>query len=126
MTTDVAAQAVAPTLESAIAFISLHATQEDLDRIYATAKQRSKALREARAASVAKGTLVRLGNIKPKYMDGLTGKVVEVRQGRSTTKVDIELDAESTDRLRMHRDNVPDDVERHRLNNVPASVCHPQ
>ncbi|MFB6886721.1 hypothetical protein ACFCY8_38565 [Streptomyces noursei] len=125
MTTSVTAQA-APTLLSSIDFISLHATQEDLDRVYAAAKQRTRALREARAASVTKDALIRLANVKPKYMDGLTGKVVDVRHGRSTTKVDIELDPESTNRLRFHRANIPDDVERHKLTNVPASVCHRQ
>ncbi|MFD3422074.1 hypothetical protein [Streptomyces decoyicus] len=124
MPTTVAEQPT-PTLESAIGFITLHATQEDLDRISAAAKQRTKALREARAAAVTKGVDIRLGNCRPKYMSGLTGEVVEVRQGRSSTTVDIVLDATSTEILRLHR-HVPDGVERYRLNNVRASVCHVQ
>lgn len=116
-----------PTLETAVGFITLHASQEDLDRIYAAAKQRAKALRDVRAASVTTGALVRLGNVKPKYMDGLTGKVVDVRQGRSTTKVDIELDLDSTEIMRVSSNHyIPVGTERHRLNNVPASVCHLQ
>ncbi|MFI8932417.1 hypothetical protein ACIG3E_32735 [Streptomyces sp. NPDC053474] len=114
----------APTLETAIGYISLHATQNDLDRIHAAAKQRATALREARAAAVTKGSTVRIGNARPKYMNGLTGVVVDVRQGRSTV-VDLELDAESTDVLRTFRP-IPDTVERHTLNNVYASVCHLQ
>ncbi|MEU6331597.1 hypothetical protein ABZ851_30600 [Streptomyces sp. NPDC047049] len=124
MPTTVAEQPT-PTLESAIGYITLHATQEDLDRINAAVKQRTKALREVRAAAVTKGADVRLGDCRPKYMSGLAGKVVEVRQGRSTTTVDIELDSKSTETLRLHR-NIPDGVERHRLNNVPASICHMQ
>ncbi|MEW2434252.1 hypothetical protein AB0952_08725 [Streptomyces caniferus] len=124
MPTNVAEQP-ALTLESAIGYITLHATQEDLDRIYAAAKQRTKALRAVRAAAVTKGADIRLGNCNPKYMSGLAGVVVEVRQGRSTTRVDIELDQESTEILRLHRD-IPHGVERHQLNNVPASICHVQ
>ncbi|MFJ8676813.1 hypothetical protein [Streptomyces sp. NPDC093589] len=123
MPTPVAEQP-APTLESAIGYTTQHATQEDLDRIIAAVKQRAKALRAVRAAAVTKGADIRLGNCNPKYMSGLTGKVVEVHNGRSTT-VDIELGPESTETLRLHRD-IPHGVERHRLTNVRASVCHLQ
>ncbi|MFH0246382.1 hypothetical protein ACGRHY_29075 [Streptomyces sp. HK10] len=117
----------APTLEAAIGFVSLHASQDDLDRIYAAAKQRTKVLREARAAAVTKGVTVRIDNIKPKYLSGLTGTVTDVSQSRTRTLVTVELDPESTTTLRMASARpIPDGVERYQLTGVPAACCHVQ
>ncbi|MFI7089528.1 hypothetical protein ACIBUR_38825 [Streptomyces anulatus] len=115
------------TLESAIGFTTLHASQPDLDRIASAIKQRSLALREARAASVSEGSLVRLGRIKPKYLVGLTGKVVDVRHGK-VTRVVVEFDPASTEKLRYSssRTLVPEGVERYSMDGIPASCCFPQ
>ncbi|AVZ70901.1 hypothetical protein SLUN_00075 [Streptomyces lunaelactis] len=110
------------TREQALEFITLHATQSDLDRVYAAAKQRTQTLRDLRAAAVSEGTEVRLSKIKPKYLNGLTGTVKTVEQKRTRAIVSILLDEESTENMR-HILYVERGVKRHLLTGVPASVC---
>jgi hypothetical protein len=116
-----------PTLENALAFVSLHAEQEALDRLYTALKDRTKALRTARAASVTIGSTVLIANIAAKYLEGLTGTVVTMTPKRTRTIVTIELDAESTTALRHSgRRDVPDGVERYLFpDGIPATCCIP-
>ncbi|EGX57914.1 MULTISPECIES: hypothetical protein [Streptomyces] len=121
------AQDSAPTLAAAITFVSLHASQNDLDRIYAAAKDRAKALRETRAASITTGALIRIDRIRPQYLVGLTGKVTATRTARTKTYVTVELDEASTEELRATRKHpIPDDVKRHKYDGIPASCCFEQ
>ncbi|WP_431983823.1 hypothetical protein [Streptomyces qinglanensis] len=123
MPTTVADQ-TAPTLDAAIRFISEQSSEEDLDRIRAAVKRRNGALQEARAALVTTGSTVRIKNIRPKYMSGLTGKVTEIREGRSATKAVIELDSDSSTAARMSSTRFPLHGPIEIV--VPASCCLPQ
>ncbi|WP_019061403.1 hypothetical protein [Streptomyces prunicolor] len=117
----------APTLATAISFVSLHATQEDLDRIYAAAKERSQALRSTRAASVTTGALIRIDKIRPRYLVGLTGTVTATRTARTKTYATVELDEESTDVLRATgMQYIPTDVKRFSYEGIPTTCCFAQ
>ncbi|WP_051710247.1 hypothetical protein [Streptomyces sp. NRRL S-350] len=93
------------TFETARAFIST-ATAEQVELIAATLRSRRLALRPAPANAVATrtssmveiaspGDRVKIDRIRPQYLKGLTGTVIHVRVSR----VNIELDAESTRKL---------------------------
>ncbi|MGW0868261.1 hypothetical protein [Streptomyces sp. NPDC002611] len=121
------AQDPTPTLAAAIAFVSLHASQDDLDRIYDAAKKRSKTLRETRAAAVTTGTDIRIDNIRPAYLVGLTGTVTATRTARTKTYATIELDEASTDALRATgKQWIPQDVKRYSYDGIPTTCCFPQ
>ena len=94
------AQDTTPTLATAIEFVTLHASQEDLDRIYGAAKERTRALRQTRAATVTTGVTVRIDKVRPQYLVGLTGTVTATRTPRTKTYVTVELDEASTRTLR--------------------------
>ncbi|MEV7885201.1 hypothetical protein ACWD3I_25245 [Streptomyces sp. NPDC002817] len=121
------AQNSAPTLATAIAFVSLHASQDDLDRIHAAAKERSKALRATRAAAVTKGALIRIDKIRPQYLVGLTGTVTDIRIARTKTYATVELDEASTDVLRATgKQYIPHDVKRFSYDGIPTTCCFTQ
>lgn len=121
------AQNSAPTLATAISFVSLHATQEDLDRIYAAANDRSKTLRAARAATITTGALIRIDKIRPQYLVGLTGTVTATRTARTKTYATVELDEASTDVLRTTgKQYIPHDVKRFSYDGIPTTCCFAQ
>ncbi|MDX3070460.1 MULTISPECIES: hypothetical protein [Streptomyces] len=114
----------APTLATAIEFVSLHASQGDLDRIYAAAKERTKALREIRAAAVTTGSLIRIDKIRPTYYNGLTGKVTTTSTARTKTYATVELDEASTMTLRaVGKQYIPSDVKRFTIEGIPTTCC---
>ncbi|MFE4601124.1 hypothetical protein ACFRKE_09720, partial [Kitasatospora indigofera] len=92
--------------ETARAFVPT-ATAEELDTLASLIRQRHLALRPASATAttatlvrmVRVGDRVRLHKVKPKYLNGMTGLVVETR----TTRVDVELDTASTQKLAQTR-----------------------
>ncbi len=114
-----------PTLAVATDFILSHATEQDLTRITETVKQRRAALAAIRTASLTTGTPVRIANIKPRYLDGLTGTIGQI----DGTHAMVILDAESTDRLRSTPSNrrfiVPFKETSYDLHGVPLSCCVP-
>ncbi|MFJ3714092.1 MULTISPECIES: hypothetical protein [unclassified Streptomyces] len=111
----------AVTLAQVVRYITLHADETDIDRIYAAAKERGRTLRNIRAAAVTKGVDVTIAGIRPAYLNGLSGTVTELEQKRTQTVVTVRLDAESTDLLRAHR-YVPPSQARGLLR-IPASCC---
>ena len=84
------------TLSDVLDFVTDEATDADLDRIYAAAKLRNKALRAKIAARVSVGAEVTIEGISPKYFVGLTGVVTRIEGERGT----VRFDARSTDVLR--------------------------
>lgn len=114
-----------PTLAVATDFILSHASEQDLTHITEAVKQRRVALVAIRTASLTTGTRVRIANIKPLYLDGLTGTICQI-DGKHAT---ITLDADSTDRLRFTRSNsqfvVPLVETSFDLPGVPLSCCLP-
>lgn len=80
------------TIQDVLDFVALHADQPDIENIWAACKRRQKYLRDNRAASNAAslrpGDRVRLSGLSPKYLNGLTGEVVDVLGG---TKVQVKL-----------------------------------
>jgi len=111
-----------PTLEQAIEYITQGATESDIERIYAAAKERSRALRNVRAAAVRVGAEVQISGIRPKYYVGMSGTVKTVEQKRTRAIVSVLLDARSTEELRLHT-FVPNEVERFEVHGIPAMCC---
>lgn len=112
------------TLQDTIAFIVSEADESALDKITSALTERRKALRSIRAAAVTTGDHVRIGEISPKYLSGLTGEVV----GTEGRLAKILLDEESTLTLRFasrrsSRFFVPSDTDRYELGGVPLSCC---
>jgi hypothetical protein len=70
-------------LPGVVGFILSEATESDIDRIYDAAKQRSKALRAIRAATISVGAEVETTNLSPKYLNGLRGKVQSITGQRA-------------------------------------------
>ncbi len=111
------------TLTDATDFIVSRASEEALTQIIEAINQRRKALAAIRTASLVTGSDVRIANIKPHYLNGLTGTIVWI-DGKAAT---VELDTESTDRLRFTPSNkrfvVPSDDSRYELPGVPLACC---
>src|SRR5690625_6208982 len=111
------ATTAAPALVDAITFIK-RATESDIDRMYNALKLRRQALSEQRAAAVTVGTEGTLTGLSPKYLNGLSGKVVAIRGKRA----DVELDEGSTMTLRFTRQTrfrIPANQERYTIPGVP-------
>ncbi|MEX5711858.1 hypothetical protein AB1484_27085 [Parafrankia sp. FMc6] len=115
-----------PTLQSATDFVLSHATDDDLTRLAAAIKQRRTALASIRTATLTTGATVRIANIKPKYLDGLTGRIVQI-DGKHAT-VALDADADSTDRLRytsQSRYIMPTEATSFDLRGIPLTCCLP-
>jgi len=114
------------TLPEVIKFISLSASEDDINRIYEIARARTKTLRNVRAASVKAGQVVKIKSITPKALVGLTGWITE-HDGKHAA---IQLDAESTTKLRYSRTRyataIPSGVTEYLLRGVPLTCCDPQ
>ncbi|WP_433463920.1 hypothetical protein [Spirillospora sp. CA-128828] len=96
--------------------------KSDLDRLAAAIRNRRGDLLSFRAASVKVGSTVRLDNISPKYLAGMTGKVTEI-DGRNCT---ISLTENSIKDLRYtpRGKNIPPGA-REYLIRVPLKTCVP-
>ena len=81
------------TKRDVIEFIVTSATTEDVNDIWNAAKQRTRMLSAQRTAVASAafkvGDRVRTTNIRPKYLDGVTGTI----QGKRGTKFTVALDA---------------------------------
>lgn len=112
------------TLSEVLEFISTQADDTDIERIYTFAKDRTRQLRDLRAAQVSVGANVRLANLSPKYLNDLTGEVISISGKRCT----VRLTKKSTETLRWasQRFVVPAGIECYELGGVPLSSCVPQ
>lgn len=110
------------TLSDVIEYVTDHADEQDLDRIYAAAKMRTKALRAKVAASVRVGADVSMTGISPKYFEGLTGVVTRIDGDRAR----VRFDERSTDVLRYkgsRRFFIPLDTKEFETGGFPLSTC---
>lgn len=109
-------------ITATLQFITLRATDEDLERIFNATKQRRKTLGAARAATVTVGATVTIDGIRPKYLCGLAGEVQSIRGA----KADILLDEASTKRLRIdgwQRFPMTAETARYVVRGVPLQCC---
>ena len=115
---------IIPTLQSAIDFVVVHASADDLARLAAAIRRRHAALTATRTATLTTGVTVRLVAIRPEYLRGLTGRIVEIARERAT----VALDTDSTERLRdadQTRCRVPLDATGFEVPGVPLVCCQP-
>jgi hypothetical protein len=114
------------TLSDVLGFIASNATQDDIARIHDAANTRTRTLRTIRAASVDVGSAVKIVNIKPKALAGLTG-TVQSHNGKHAT---VLLDERSTTTLRFSRVKsagyVAADVTQHPFGGIPLSCLEIQ
>lgn len=105
-------------------FILTSATSDDIERIQGAIRQRIAQLREIRAAGVTAGTLVRITDIRPKYLKDLTGTVKSVSGNRCV----ITLDKASTSLLSFSSGKYfhLTTMETYDLGGVPLSCVAPQ
>ncbi|SEB31813.1 hypothetical protein [Streptomyces melanosporofaciens] len=109
------------TLESVIDFILNQADEGSVEKVFAAGNQRMATLINARAAQVTEGATVRLTGLKPKYLNGLQGEVVELTRERKQIIAVVLLDETSTTEFSFHREIDPE-TQRHRVR-VPAGTC---
>lgn len=80
------------TFDEAFAYIANEATEEQIRAIFHVGNARIKNLRAVTAAAnianLSPGTTVRLQNLKPKYLNGLTGTVQAVEGDKVRVKLD--------------------------------------
>ena len=110
------------TLQDTIGFIATEASESDIERIFDAARQRSRALRQIAAAAVSVGSTVKVTDISPKYLGGLTGTVTSIRGAHC----DVTLDDASTQALRFNRRNTRfevGDTQNYVLRGCPLSSC---
>jgi hypothetical protein len=107
-------------------WIQSHATEAHIPAIIDAINNRQRANAAARAAAVENGQDIEIGHIKQRYLAGLRGTVVQ----KDARNAEIELDEDSTERLRWDRKNktilVPPDVKRFNLPDVPLGCCIPR
>lgn len=111
-------------LNDVLTFIGADATEEDLERIHEVARDRRAVLGAQRAAAVRRDAQVQLYGLQPKYLNGLTGTVVDTGGSRAS----VRLDAESTAELRIsgiRRFSISRDEETFVLEGVPKKCCVP-
>lgn len=107
------------TITDVLSFILESATREDIDRIWAAARDRQKALGRLDAAKVTKGAAVRLDGLSPKYLNGLTGHVVDINGSRCT----VLLDQPSAERLSFRRFIVRAEDGTYRMGGIPTQCA---
>ena len=97
-------------------------TDEDIDDVLQALQSRHDVLHAERAAQAVVGRIVRIDDVRPKYLQGLTGEIVNC----DGDFVDILLDCKSTGRLRFTRQTryEPGAVRNYRLESIPASCCY--
>lgn len=100
------------------------ASDDELDAFFAAIKNRRTALLAQRALTVQIGTKVRLTDLSPRYLNGLTGTVSEFRSGRKY--VTVMLDEDSTQRLRIEgrrKYHVTPEQTEWPLGGIPTGCC---
>ena len=117
------------TLSDVLDYIASSATTEDIDRIREFTKNRSRVLRDIRAADVSVGQVVTLQDINPKAMDGMIGTVTKIESGRGKRRATVTLDEASTQRLRFARTQfstqIPAGATEFPIEGVPLTCCVP-
>lgn len=93
--------------------------------------EEAERVREQTKTLLALGDEVRIDNIRPAALKGLTGKVSGYPKNGNSKRFAVTLDATSTQILRRARFTsrsvpfVPDDVEEYEVTGLPASCLFP-
>lgn len=115
------------TLELAdvVGFVLQSAGETDLDGIARAIKSRRSVLREIAAAKVGVTAEVTIADISPKYLNGLSGVVKEIVDGRRGRIATIALDKGSTSTLAYSSSKFRflAGQESYDLSGVPVSCC---
>ena len=112
------------TLADVTSFILTSATQDDIERLYAAAKSRTRTLRDVVAAHVQAGATTKLQALSPRYLNGMRGTVTSIRGARG----DVLLDEESTRNLRylgFRKFHIPAETSQYTVVGVPLSSIGP-
>lgn len=107
------------SITDTISFITNEADEEDLNRIFSALKLRRQVLGQIKASAVSEGMKVTLEGLSPKYLNGLSGVIVE----RNGARVTVLLDEKSTQMLRFSgqkRFFIPADCTSYRMAGIPA------
>jgi hypothetical protein len=105
-------------IREVIEFIYDETDEQDITNIFNACKSRKRVLGQCRAAQVRVDQQVRVVNISPKYLNGLTGKV----EFLSGSRCDIQLDERSKARIAITRHGRAGGL----LSGVPTSCIVPQ
>jgi len=87
------------TFADVLTYVATRATEAEIRQLGAAGNAAIKALRAQTAAVVGAqlvpGTRVRLSDVRPQYLNGLTGAFVSMKPGQGKPRATIELDEES-------------------------------
>ncbi|MGW4528864.1 hypothetical protein [Amycolatopsis sp. NPDC004378] len=112
-------------LPDVVGFVLERADENDLDGIAQAMKSRRGILREKAAAAVTEQATVTIADISPKYLNGLSGVVKEIVNGRGKRHATITLDKASTSTLAFSSGKYGFLAGRdtYDLSGVPLSCC---
>jgi hypothetical protein len=114
----------ASTVSALADYIRTDATDTDLDTLIDAINARRKYLRASAALALTPGAAIRIENVSPKYLSGLTGTFLGAKGNRAR----IRFDAKSTIYLRAHGRRfmtVPADVTEVETDVFRVSHCVP-
>ncbi|WP_042373865.1 hypothetical protein [Streptacidiphilus neutrinimicus] len=115
----------AASIAQVIAFIADRATMADLEPLSDACADRETALRAQRALTVEPGQTVKIVDIRPAWMKGLTGTVESIdRASGRKPRAQVRLDARSTNEARWST-TIPEGATSH-LVRVPLACLLPQ
>jgi hypothetical protein len=108
-----------------IRFVLDQADEADLDALGEAARQRRTSLRAITAAAVKEGAPVKIRDIKPKYLNGLTGTVKAIETIRAKRCAVVTLDRDSTQQLAIASAKYASLInhDSYDLTGVPLSCC---
>lgn len=110
------------TQADALQYVLTVTDEADLDRLAAAIGDRRRDLRKLRAAPIKVGSTVRLDNIRPKYLAGITGRVTQLH-GQTCT-INLTENSIADLRLTPRGKHIAPDAKEHYLR-VPLETCVP-
>jgi hypothetical protein len=111
------------SIAQVIAFIVDRATLANLEPLHGACTDRDAALRAQRARTIEPGHTVKIVDIKPAWMKGMTGTVQSIDHTTRKPRAQVRLDARSTDEARWST-TIPEGATSH-LVRVPLSCLAP-
>ncbi|MFK0047976.1 hypothetical protein ACIQU4_28585 [Streptomyces sp. NPDC090741] len=102
------------TFPDAVNYIANRASLGDLDLFEEAARQRQATFNQERMKALAVGDEVRLGSLKPAYLNDLQGTIRSLNTSGRSPQATVNLDAASTWLLRRQSkfmDRIPDGAE---------------
>ncbi|MFI1765138.1 hypothetical protein ACH41H_24200 [Streptomyces sp. NPDC020800] len=116
------------TFPDAVTYIANRASLEDLDLFEEAARQRRDTFAQERMKALAVGDEVRLGSLKPAYLNDMQGTIRSLNNtSTSNPQATVNLDAASTwilSRQTKFMDRIPDGADTYPVT-VPLSCVFP-